>query len=96
MSETRVIDADGHVMELDEQLWEYMGPPYKHGQWHRSYAFFPSLDGFTRAITNGGGAARTRRGRMAAVSKTSAPSSKPSSIRRWGWPTASSRTWTGR
>jgi len=55
MSETRVIDADGHVMELDEQLWEYMGPPYKHGQWHRSYAFFPSLDGFTRAITNGGG-----------------------------------------
>ena len=55
MSDNRVIDADGHVMELDEQLWEYMGPPYKHGQWHRSYAFFPSLDGFTRAITNGGG-----------------------------------------
>ena len=51
MSDNRVIDADGHVMELDEQLWEYMGPPYKHGQWHRSYAFFPSLDGFTRART---------------------------------------------
>jgi len=55
MAEQRIIDADGHVMELDEQLWEYLGPPYKTGQWHRSYSFFPSLDGFTRAITNGGG-----------------------------------------
>ena len=24
----RIIDADGHVMELDDQLAEYIGPPF--------------------------------------------------------------------
>jgi len=29
MPDYRIIDADGHVMELDEQLRDYIGSPYK-------------------------------------------------------------------
>jgi uncharacterized protein len=55
LPENHVIDADGHVMELDEQLWEYIGPPYRGAGWHRSYSFFPSLDGYIRGVKHGGG-----------------------------------------
>ena len=43
MSDYRIIDADGHVMELDEQLREHIGPPYRDLEWHRSYSFWPGL-----------------------------------------------------
>ena len=29
MTDYRIIDADGHVMELDSELREFIGPPTK-------------------------------------------------------------------
>ena len=53
----RIIDADGHVMELDEQLAAYIGPPYDELEWHRSYGFWPGLtaDGYLRSLRKPGG-----------------------------------------
>jgi len=53
----RIIDADGHVQELDEQLAEYIGPPYVELEWHRSYPFWPGLnaDGCLRSLRKPGG-----------------------------------------
>lgn len=57
MSEYRIIDADGHVMELDEELREFIGPPYRDLEWHRSYSFWPGLtmDGYLRSLRKPGG-----------------------------------------
>ena len=57
VAEYRIIDADGHVMELDEQLREYIGPPFNQLEWHRSYSFWPGLtsDGFLRSLRAPGG-----------------------------------------
>jgi len=41
MADYRIIDADGHVMELDSELREFIGPPYKDLEWHQSYSFRP-------------------------------------------------------
>jgi predicted TIM-barrel fold metal-dependent hydrolase len=44
-----VIDADGHVVERDAELFEYLPAPYRgHGRL-LSFPFFPTLDGFHRA-----------------------------------------------
>jgi hypothetical protein len=53
----RIIDADGHVMELDEEIRDYIGPPYRDLEWHRSYSFWPGLnmDGHLRALRKRGG-----------------------------------------
>jgi predicted TIM-barrel fold metal-dependent hydrolase len=57
MAEYRIIDADGHVMELDEQLRDYIGAPYRDLEWHRSYSFWPGLtmDGYLRSLRKPGG-----------------------------------------
>jgi predicted TIM-barrel fold metal-dependent hydrolase len=57
MPDYRIIDADGHVMELDEQLREHIGPPYRDLEWHRSYSFWPGLtmDGYLRSLRKPGG-----------------------------------------
>lgn len=57
MPDYRIIDADGHVMELDEQLRDYIGSPYRDLEWHRSYSFWPGLnmDGYLRALRKSGG-----------------------------------------
>jgi predicted TIM-barrel fold metal-dependent hydrolase len=57
MPDFRIIDADGHVQELDEQLSEFIGPPYKDLEWHRSYSFWPglTLDGHLRSLRKAGG-----------------------------------------
>jgi len=57
MAEYRIIDADGHVMELDDQLREYIGAPYRDLEWHRSYSFWPGLtmDGYLRSLRKPGG-----------------------------------------
>ncbi len=57
MSGYRIIDADGHVMELDDQLREHIGPPYADLEWHRSYSFWPGLtmDGYLRSLRKPGG-----------------------------------------
>ena len=41
MADYRIIDADGHVMELDSELREFIGPPYNDLEWHQSYSFWP-------------------------------------------------------
>jgi len=57
MSDYRIIDADGHVMELDSELQEFIGPPYKDLEWHKSYSFWPGLtmDGYLRSLRKPGG-----------------------------------------
>jgi predicted TIM-barrel fold metal-dependent hydrolase len=57
MSDYRIIDADGHVMELDDQLREHIGPPYRDLEWHRSFSFWPGLtmDGYLRSLRKPGG-----------------------------------------
>ncbi len=57
MSQQRIIDADGHVMELDEELRDYIGSPYTDLEWHRSYSFWPGLtmDGYLRSLRKPGG-----------------------------------------
>ena len=57
MADYRIIDADGHVMELDEELREFIGPPYNNLEWHKSYSFWPGLtmDGYLRSLRQKGG-----------------------------------------
>jgi predicted TIM-barrel fold metal-dependent hydrolase len=57
MAEYRIIDADGHVMELDSELREFIGPPYNDLEWHQSYSFWPGLtmDGYLRSLRQKGG-----------------------------------------
>ena len=57
MADYRIIDADGHVMELDSELRDFIGPPYKDLEWHQSYSFWPGLtmDGYLRSLRQKGG-----------------------------------------
>lgn len=44
----RVLDADGHVIERDRDLFEYLDPPYAKAPTVLGYPFFPTLDGYNR------------------------------------------------
>jgi predicted TIM-barrel fold metal-dependent hydrolase len=44
----RILDADGHVIERDVELLEYLEPPYRGNPVLLGYPFFPTLDGFHR------------------------------------------------
>ena len=57
MTQPRIIDADGHVMEIDDELRDYIGGPYAELEWHRSYGFWPGLtmDGYLRSLRQPGG-----------------------------------------
>ena len=57
MADYRIIDADGHVMELDSELREFIGAPYKDLEWHQSYSFWPGLtmDGYPPLAAQKGG-----------------------------------------
>lgn len=44
-----VIDADGHVVETDSELFEYLPPPYRGEEMLFAYPFFPTLDGWHRS-----------------------------------------------
>lgn len=50
MPEYPVIDADGHVFETDEALYEFLPTRYRSLPRFKSYSFFPSLDGFQRGF----------------------------------------------
>lgn len=43
-----VIDADGHVMEFDREIFEYLPPPYRGQDQLFLTSFFPTLDGWHR------------------------------------------------
>jgi uncharacterized protein len=47
----RVIDADGHVMETDAELFEYLPPPYRGQTQLFTAPFFPGLDAWHRAAS---------------------------------------------
>ena len=42
----RIIDSDGHLMEYDKEIYEYLEPPYRGVSAVTGYPFFPTLDGF--------------------------------------------------
>ena len=43
-----MLDADGHLIERDEELFEYMEAPYKGNNTLLGFPFFPTLDGYHR------------------------------------------------
>jgi uncharacterized protein len=49
----RVIDADGHLMERDDEICEYLDPPYRDLPAVLGYPCFPTLDGFQRGAIMG-------------------------------------------
>jgi predicted TIM-barrel fold metal-dependent hydrolase len=61
-TQPRIIDADGHVMELDEELVEYLPSPFGEQWWHRTYSIWPGWDGYVRALRKPGGWVRDGRG----------------------------------
>jgi uncharacterized protein len=45
---TPVIDADGHIIESDRELYDYLEAPYAGNDYIGSFPFFPTLDGWHR------------------------------------------------
>src|SRR5512132_4114574 len=45
-----IIDADGHVMEKDAELREFLEGRYREGPHFQTYSFFPSLDVWNRGF----------------------------------------------
>ena len=43
-----ILDADGHLIERDTELFEYLEPPYKGNNSLLGFPFFPTLDGYHR------------------------------------------------
>jgi predicted TIM-barrel fold metal-dependent hydrolase len=46
----RVFDADGHVLEVDDELVEHYEGDYKQSRRQRTWSIFPSLDGWARGV----------------------------------------------
>jgi len=46
-----IIDADGHVMEKDSELHEFLEGRYRGMPRFETYSFFPSLDGWNRGFS---------------------------------------------
>jgi predicted TIM-barrel fold metal-dependent hydrolase len=46
---TPLIDADGHVVEVDREIWEYLPAPFHGAVELFSLPFFPTLDGWHRS-----------------------------------------------
>jgi predicted TIM-barrel fold metal-dependent hydrolase len=46
----RVFDADGHVLEQDDELIEHYEGLYKASRRQKTWAIFPSLDGWARGV----------------------------------------------
>ena len=44
----RILDGDGHVVERDRDLFEYLPAPYRGNDTVLGFPFFPTLDGFQR------------------------------------------------
>src|SRR5262252_8673027 len=43
-----IIDADGHVLEKDRELHDYLEGRYAKAPRFETYSYFPSLDGWNR------------------------------------------------
>jgi predicted TIM-barrel fold metal-dependent hydrolase len=44
----KILDGDGHVIERDVELFEYLEPPYAGNESLLGFPFFPTLDGYHR------------------------------------------------
>ena len=44
----KILDGDGHVMERDAEIFEYLDPPYAGNETLLGFPFFPTLDGYQR------------------------------------------------
>jgi uncharacterized protein len=44
----RILDGDGHIIERDSEIFEYLEPPYAKNTTLLGYPFFPTLDGYNR------------------------------------------------
>jgi predicted TIM-barrel fold metal-dependent hydrolase len=49
----KVIDADGHLIERDQEIYEYLDSPYRGVSAVTGFPFFPTLDGFQRGAIMG-------------------------------------------
>ena len=47
-----IIDADGHVLEKDRELHDYLGGRYSQAPRFETYSYFPTLDGWNRGTTS--------------------------------------------
>jgi uncharacterized protein len=45
-----ILDGDGHVIESDRELLDYLEPPHRGNPVLLGYPFFPSLDGYHRGL----------------------------------------------
>jgi predicted TIM-barrel fold metal-dependent hydrolase len=45
---SEIIDGDGHIYENDEEIFDYLEPPYRGKRTLRGFSFWPSIDGFHR------------------------------------------------
>ena len=48
----RVFDADGHLLENDDEIAQHYEGDYKQSRRQRTWAIFPSLDGWARGIVH--------------------------------------------
>ena len=48
-----LLDADGHLIERDTELFGYLEPPYKGNDSLLGFPFFPTLDGYHRGAIMG-------------------------------------------
>ena len=46
----RVFDADGHALEVDDELAEHYEGAYAQGRRQKTWSLFPSLDGWSRGF----------------------------------------------
>ena len=45
---TQVVDTDGHIFEKDQDIYDYLEPPYRGRKELLALPFFPGFDGFHR------------------------------------------------
>ena len=53
MGEIPIIDADGHLLEKDDEIENYFEGAYEGYRRHRVFSLFPSLDGWPRGAVKG-------------------------------------------
>ncbi len=49
----QVRDADGHIIENDRELFEFLEPPFAKNEMMLAFPFFPTIDGFHRGAIHG-------------------------------------------
>src|SRR5262245_5867169 len=64
-----IIDADGHVLEKDRELHDYLGGRYSSAPRFETYGYFPSLDGWNRGTGVPGKDPETSRAALARISR---------------------------